>query len=192
MGSYFSYLYFAKYKLLGYRYITLIAFVSITLYLLVFYFIIDYNLPKEMLFLPILLRSFGYVLLSICLITSLTRLPFNIFFNGIAVNGFVGAGLAGVFGSAVLVRLFKITFNKNIMLISSHIDNSYADVNINNIFMLVKDQALIVSLKELYGWLSFISIIILFLIILIKIDINPRSVILPTYKAIRRFYARIT
>ena len=58
LGSYFSYLYFAKYKLLGYRYITLIASVSITLYLLVFFFIIDYNLPKEMLFLPILLRRF--------------------------------------------------------------------------------------------------------------------------------------
>ena len=46
------------------------AFSCIIVYLLVFYFYLDYDLPKEALYLPVFFRGMGYVIVAICFLTS--------------------------------------------------------------------------------------------------------------------------
>lgn len=75
---------------------TVIAFSSITGYLMYFYFGIDYALPKETLFVPLFLRSFGYVIIAICFLTVLSRVPFQHFFQAVSVQSFVSAGFVGL------------------------------------------------------------------------------------------------
>lgn len=71
VGAVFTYFTFSRRKW-RYKTMTVIAFSAITLYLLYFYFGIDYALPKETLFVPLFLRSFGYVIIAICFLTVLS------------------------------------------------------------------------------------------------------------------------
>ena len=58
---------------------TVIAFSAIVGYLTLFYFTIDYHLSKEFLIFPIFLRGFGYMIIAICFLTALSRVPFSEF-----------------------------------------------------------------------------------------------------------------
>ena len=77
-GSLFTYQTFALRKWC-YRTMTVIAFSAIVGYLTLFYFTIDYHLSKEFLIFPIFLRGFGYVIIAICFLTALSRVPFSEF-----------------------------------------------------------------------------------------------------------------
>ena len=114
-GSIFCYLTFAR-KKWKYKTMSVIAFVAITGYLIYFYFTIDYNLPKETLLIPIFLRSFAYVIIAIIFLTSLSKVPFQYFFQAISIQGFVSASLGGALGSAILGHFLNFTMKKNIML----------------------------------------------------------------------------
>lgn len=77
-GSLFTYQTFALRKWC-YRTMTVIAFSAIVGYLTLFYFTIDYHLSKEFLIFPIFLRGFGYMIIAICFLTALSRVPFSEF-----------------------------------------------------------------------------------------------------------------
>lgn len=111
LGSVFTYYVFAlrKWK---YKTMTVIAFSAITGYLMYFYFRIDYDLPKEALALPIFLRSFGYVIIAICFLTALSRVPFQHFFEAVSVQAFVSAGFGSVLGTAILGRALNVVMKK--------------------------------------------------------------------------------
>lgn len=187
-GSIFTYYTFALRKW-SYRTMTVIAFIAITGYLMEFYFVIDYNLPKESLVLPVFLRGFGYVIIAICFLTSLSRVPFPNFFQAVSIQGFFSAGIAGAFGTAVLSRLFKIVVKRNAMLMGSTIDNVnpfVSRLSFDEIYGAVQQQALIVSMKEIYGWLAITALFCLLFFMVKESDIRPKYAIHPTYRAIRR------
>ena len=122
LGSVFTYYVFAlrKWK---YKTMTVIAFSAITGYLMYFYFRIDYDLPKEALALPIFLRSFGYVIIAICFLTALSRVPFQHFFEAVSVQAFVSAGFGSVLGTAILGRALNVVMKKNAILLSANLDH---------------------------------------------------------------------
>ena len=88
VGAGFTFFTFSRRKW-RYKTMTVIAFSSITGYLMYFYFGIEYALPKETLFIPLFLRSFGYVMIAICFLTVLSRVPFQHFFQAVSVQSFV-------------------------------------------------------------------------------------------------------
>ena len=187
-GAVFAYCTFALRKW-RYKAMTVIAFVAITGYLMIFYFTIDYNLPKETLWLPVFLRSFGYVIIAICFITSLSRVPFEHFFETISIQGFVSAGLGGALGSAILGHALQGAMKKNTMLLGSTLDrvNELAvSVPKGELYGVLQQQALMVSMKELYGWLTLFSLFCLLLFLLKESSIRPHKVLHPTYRSIRR------
>lgn len=60
---------------------TAIAFGLAVIYLAYFYFVIDYCVEKEMLFVPLFIRGAGAVIISIVFLTSIVQsgLPFQVF-----------------------------------------------------------------------------------------------------------------
>lgn len=192
IGAVFAYRYFALRKW-SYQTMTAIGFAAATLYLVFFYFTVDYNLPKEMLVIPIFLRSFGYVIVAICFITALMRVPFNCFFQTITIQGFFSAGIAGVMGTAIVEHFFKLLFAKNSMLLSAHIDNvnpATGSLGFTQLYGAIAEQSLIVTIKELYGWLALLGIVCLILFAIKKSRIHPKYVILPAFRTIRRMIGR--
>ena len=169
---------------------TVIAFSSITGYLMYFYFGIEYALPKETLFVPLFLRSFGYVMIAICFLTVLSRVPFQHFFQAVSVQAFVSAGFGGALGTAILGHALNGAMAKNSMLLGSavdHVNPFVSRIPLGELYGAVQQQALMVSMKELYGWLILMALFCLLVFLVHESDIRPYKVLHPTYRSIRRF-----
>lgn len=192
VGGLFTYHTFALRKWC-YRRMTVIAFSGIVGYLSLFYFTIDYNLPKEFLILPLFLRGFAYVIIAICFLTALSRVPFQHFFEAVSIQAFVSAGFGGALGTALLSRIFKIVTKSNALTWSTHLDatNPLArQLSTAELYGALQQQAILVSMKELYGWLALSGILCLLLFMIKESDIRPKYALHPTYRAIRRLIAR--
>lgn len=188
VGAFFTYRLFALRKW-PYRTMIQIAFAAITGYLMMFYFTIDYNLPKEMLVLPIFLRSFGYVIVAICLLTYLSHVPFHHFFMAVSVQSFVSAGFGSVLGTAILGRALNLLMKKNAMLLGANLDHVHPLANhipFGQLYGAVQEQALMVTLKELYGWLTLFGMVCLLVLFLQDGSERPFKALHPTYRFIRR------
>ncbi|KAA6342154.1 hypothetical protein EZS27_010079 [termite gut metagenome] len=188
-GCFFTWRTFAIRK---WRYSTMhvIGLACIIAYLFLFYFGIDYNLPKTALMLPIFLRGFGYVVIAICFLTILTRVPFIPNFpQSLTVQAFFSASLGGVIGDAVVSHFLKLGIQWNSMFLGAELDNTNVLAHQHStaeLYGMVQQQALMVSMKDLYGWLALLGIFCLLLILLNESDIRPRNTIEPTYKVIRK------
>lgn len=188
-GSVFTYRVFARRKW-SYKSMTVIAFAAFTGYLMYFYFAIDYNLPKESLIFPLFLRSFGYVIIAICFLTSLSRVPFQFFFQAISIQAFVSAGFGGALGTAVLGHALTAAVKKNAMLLGATLDRVHpfaGHLPKAELYGALQQQALMVSMKEIYGWLTLLALACLLLFMLSESSIRPKFVFHPKYRAIRRF-----
>ncbi len=191
-GSFFAYQTFALRKW-QYKTMTVIALSAIVIYLVLFYFIIDYNLPKESLILPIFLRGFGYVIIAICFITALIRVPFQNFFQALSAQAFVSAGFGGALGTAILGQALKVVMKRNSMLLGANLDNVNplaSKLSFGELYGALQQQSLMVSMKELYGWLALLGIACLLAFMIKESNIRPKYAIHPTYRAIRRLIKR--
>lgn len=190
-GAAFAYLTFARRKW-AYQTMISIAFACYTLYLGYFYFFIDYDLPKEALAFPVYIRSFGYVVMAICLLTVLSRVPFPYhFFQSIAIQGFVSAACGNAIGTAIVGRVLSIVQKKNYMLLGTPLDRVNPDaahLPLSALNGAVQEQALMVSMKEIYGWLLMVSCCCLLFLLLRKSDIRPLRAIHPAYSVIRKAF----
>ena len=192
IGAVFAFHTFAKRK---WTYSTMftIGLAFIIAHLAVMYFHIDYNLPKHTLTLPIALRSFGYILIAILLLTLMTRVEFTHFFETICIQGFFSATLAGALGSAVIGRWLKIAMGNHATLLEITMDNvntTATHIPTQQLYGLIQQQSLMLAMKEIYGWLLIIALFAFLGILLIKSDIRPKYAIHPTYSALRRLIKR--
>jgi hypothetical protein len=190
IGIVFTWQTFARRKW-SYQRMLVIAFSCITIYLAYFYFRIDYNLSKEDLFLPVIIRSAGYVIVAVLVLTANARLPFPfIFLHGLSFQNMFSAALAGPIGNAIVGRLLKVIMTRNSMLLGERLDHitlSQNSKSLGELYGMVQVQSLLESMKEIYGWLLFVSILSLIGLMLRYSGIRPIKVIEPTYKAIYKF-----
>lgn len=140
---------------------------------------------------PIFARNFGYVTLAITVLTANTRMPFPFhFFQGVTIQNVFSAALGSAIGCAIIGRALKVTMAKNAMLISSGIDNVNGNVQhipLGEIYGIVQQQALIVSMKEIYGWLGMACIAVIFVLLLRKEHLSkPIRVTHPKFKTLRK------
>lgn len=187
-GSLFAYQTFALRKW-SYRRMTVIAFAAIVGYLMIFYFLIDYRLPKEALMFPLFLRGFGYVIIAICFLTALSYVPFPNFFQSVSVQAFVSAAFGGALGTAILGQVMKVVLKRNALTWSAALDRVNpltGQMSLGELYGALQQQALIVTLKELYGWLTLLGILCFLLFMLKESDIRPKYAIHPTYRVIRK------
>lgn len=189
-GILFTWQTFARRKW-SYQRMLVIAFSCFALYLAYFYFGIDYNLTKESLFLPVILRSAGYVMVAVMMLTANSRLPFPfIFLHGLSFQNLFSAALAAPIGNAIVGRLLTVSMTHNAMVLGEGMDRvnqSIRHIPAGELYGMVQVQALIESMKEIYGWLLFVAIFCLIGLMMRYSGIRPRKVIEPTYRGIYRF-----
>lgn len=194
IGCGFTYLTFALRKW-RYKTMTAIAFSLAIVYLAYFYFFIDYGVEKEMLFLPLFFRGAAAVIISIVFLTSIVQsgLPFQVFPQALTINGFTGAVMGATLGPAIIGEFLRHTMAKNASLLGSAITDFNPDtahVPLGQLYGLVQRQALVVSMKEIYGWLLIIAIFSLMIILVSYGPLRPAA-FFPKWKTVRRTFRRI-
>lgn len=188
-GCAFTYFTFALRKW-RYKTMTAIAFALAIVYLAYFYFLIDYGVEKEMLFVPLFFRGAASVIISIVFLTSIVQsgLPFQVFPQALTINGFTGAVMGATLGPALIGEFLSHIVAKNAALIGSVMtDTNPASVHIpiGQLYGMVQLQALVVSMKEIYGCLLIVALVALTVILVSYSYVRPRA-IFPKWKTIRR------
>ncbi len=194
-GCVFTYYTFALRKW-RYKTMTAIAFALVLVYLAYFYFLIDYGVEKEMLFVPLFFRGAAAVIISIVYLTSIVQsgLPFQVFPQALTINGFTGAVMSATLGPAIIGELLRHTVAKNAALLGTTLTDSAISARhlpFESIYGMVQVQALVVSMKEIYGWLLIAGIIALLIILVSYGPIRPWA-IFPKWKTIRRIIRHTT
>ena len=187
IGIVFTWQTFARRKW-SYQRMLVIAFSCFAFYLAYFYFRIDYNLPKEALYIPVIARSAGYVMVAVIMLTANARLPFPYtFLHGLSFQNMFSAALAGAIGNAIVGRALKVIMVRNSMLLGTGMDNielSAPHTQFGELYGMIQVQSLLESMKEIYGWLLFVAILCLIVLMLRYCGIRPMKVIEPTYRTI--------
>lgn len=193
-GCGFTYFTFALRKW-RYKTMTAIGFALAIVYLAYFYFFLDYGVEKEMLFMPLFFRGAAAVIISIIFLTSIVQsgLPFQVFPQALTINGFTGAVMSATFGPAVVGEFLRHVMAKNASLIGSVMTASNPDairVPVGELYGMVQLQALVVSMKEIYGWLLMVAFVVLLVILVSYAPLRPWA-IFPKWKTIRRTIRRM-
>lgn len=186
----FCYVVFARMRW-TFKTMTILGFLFALVYLSYFYFIIDYNIDKEMMFIPIFFRGAAVVTCAICFLTAISQagLPFPNFAQALTVNGFASAVMGSTIGPAILGEIFENTLTKNAMLIGSQmtaVNSQVANIPIGKLYGIVQQQALMVSMKEVFGWLIMIAIIVIILLLAASSGTIRPSAIHPKWSTIRK------
>lgn len=192
-GCCFTYFTFALRKW-RYKTMTAFGFTLAIVYLAYFYFFIDYGVEKEMLFIPLFSRGAASVIISIVFLTSIVQsgLPFQVFPQALTINGFTGAVMGAVFGPAIIGEALSHVMARNAARLSAAVTDVSQSVHmpLGNLFGMVQTQALIVSMKEIYGWLLIIALGSLAVIIIGYGPMRPWA-IFPKWRTIRRTLRRL-
>lgn len=194
VGCAFTYFTFARRKW-RYKTMTAIGFAFAAAYLAWFYFTIDYGVEKEMLFLPLFLRGAGAVIISIVFLTSIVQsgLPFRVFPEALTLNGFTGAVMGATFGPAIVGEALRHIMASNAALLGAEANDFVPEIvamPVGQLMGLVQVQALVVSMKEIYGWLLIVALVSLAAILLSYSPVRP-SAIFPKWSTIRRVVRRL-
>ncbi|MBD5355371.1 MAG: hypothetical protein HDR85_10810 [Bacteroides sp.] len=193
-GCGFTYVTFALRKW-RYKTMTAIGFALAAIYLAYFYFLIDYGVEKEMLFIPLFFRGAASVIISIVFLTSIVQsgLPFQVFPQALTINGFTGAVMGATLGPAIVGELLRHTMAKNAALLGAGLTDfnpAAAHIPLGQLYGMVQTQALVVSMKEIYGWLLILALLSLVVIAVSYGPLRPR-VVFPKWKTIRRTLRRM-
>ena len=115
-------------------------------------------------------------------------LPFQTFPQALTINGFTGAVMGATFGPAIIGEWLRHTMAKNAALIGA----GFTDVNpvtshipLGQLYGIVQGQALVVSMKEIYGWLLIVALVSLLIICVSYGPIRP-SAFFPKWRTVRR------
>lgn len=188
-GCAFTYFTFATRKW-SYKTMAAIAFTLAAGYLAYFYFLIDYGVEKEMLFVPLFLRGAAAVIISIVFLTSIVQsgLSFRDFPQALTINGFTGAVMGATLGPAIVGEFLSHTIARNAAQLGTALtasNPSAAHIPLGTLFGMVQEQALVVSMKEIFGWLLIVAILSLAIILASFGTIRPFA-IFPKWRTIRR------
>ena len=189
VGCAFTYFTFALRKW-RYKTMTAIGFALAAVYLAYFYFLIDYGVEKEMLFIPLFARGMASVIISIVFLTSIVQsgLPFMVFPQALTINGFTGAVMGATLGPALIGEWLRHVMARNAMLAGSNIvdfNPAVSGFSFGQLYGMVQTQALVVSMKEIYGWLLMVALASLLVILVGYGEVRP-SAIFPKWSTIRK------
>lgn len=156
----------------GYKVPVFLGFAFIVGYQCIMYFLIDPNMNIEWLYFPTLLRGAGYIILYISLTVYVTGIvPFQHFFQVLAILGFVRTGFGSVLGGAIYSRVLQYIIPENFQTITIELDPVNTAVNSETFISVYGEamrQATLVSLKEMYGWVCIVGVLFLALILFEK------------------------
>lgn len=142
------------------------------LYQFVMYFLISPEMNIERLYLPLILKNAGNVMIYVVLTTYLSQIvPFKHFFQALCAVGFVREGIGGPIASALVARIFKITYQSNYYTLGGELDAlnpMTGHLSFPTYFGELQRQAMLVSIKEVFGYAVLFGILLLLFILITR------------------------
>lgn len=147
--------------------IVITGFVSFLLYQLMLYFLIDPSTEKYMLYLPMLFKGAGVSIVYTSLTYALAGcVTFEYYFEAMCVIGFIRTSFGGPLSSAIVTVIFNKVKQDNIAELGSYIDYMYNNYDtFQGLYNEFQRQMLMSSLKDVYGWVAIIAVLILLAIL---------------------------
>lgn len=167
VGTGFFYMSLVKWKW-RVKMIVLTGFISFFLYQAMLYFLIDASTDKWMLYLPFLFKGAGASIVYTSLTYALAEcVTFQYYFEAMCVIGFIRTSFGAPLSSSIITRLFNYVSLENIAGLSSEIDpmNQLSN-SFSTVYTELQRQVLMVSLKEVFGYMVIAAILIILAILL--------------------------
>ncbi|MGM9866878.1 MAG: hypothetical protein ACI303_03310 [Lepagella sp.] len=160
LGCLISWLWLKKWKFNVYKLLA-IGLMGLTLYACGFYFQIADYINIELLRAPIMLRGFGYSVLSISLMWSLHHImTFEHFFQSLSVFNIFHMFIGGVIGCAIYAWGIRYYMADNIIRYTAYLDLpsfTSAPFAIGPWMEDFVSSMMAVSIKQLYGWVLYVG-----------------------------------
>lgn len=174
----------------GYKRAVFVGFGLIVAYQCIMYFLIDPRVNIEWLYFPTMLRGAGYIILYISLTVYVSGfVPFQHFFQVLAILGFVRTGFGSVLGGAVYGRFMRYLVPENFQSLTANLDAVnplVGRIPFGQLYGEAMKQSMLVSIKEMYGWTCIVGIF--FLCMLLSYRFLNRNAVgrLPGMRRIKR------
>jgi len=167
-----------------------LSFALLTSYIVAMYFLIDGNTNKEAFFIPLVAVGISEVMIgSISNVYLSQSVPFSYFFFGLSAIGYSRCGIGNAAGAALVQRLYNWAVVKNSMSASENIDGTVLPFDMpswSETMAVVSRQSVMMTLKECYGYLILVGIVMILLIIMSTYKTTVTRLI-PKMSAIRRW-----
>ncbi len=154
---------------LSYKTVTFIGFLLVVLYQVTMYFIISPAMNIERLYLPVLLKNAGNVIIYIVLTVYMSQIiSFQHFFQGLCAIGFIREGIGAPIAAAVISRVFKETIQSNYFTMGSALDAVNpltGQIPVAAYMGELQRQVMLVSIKEVFGYAILLGILLLIFIL---------------------------
>lgn len=166
----------------------MVALMLLTAYEVSMYFLIDGDTNREAFFIPLFAFGVSEVMIGSASNVYLSQsVPFSHFFYGLSAIGYIRCGIGTAVGSSVVQRLYNWAISKNSINAGDNLDGTVLPFDLpswSDTVSVVSKQAVMMSIKECYGYLTAIGIIMMMLIIIHHYRL-PVIRLLPRMSAIR-------
>ena len=187
VGSLLAFFTFVKWHW-GFKKYFMVTLVLLTFYEASMYFLIGSDTNREAFFIPLFALGVSEVMIGSASNVYLSQsLPFSHFFFGLSSIGYIRCGIGTAMGSAVVQRLYNWFISKNSINAGDNLDGTVLPFDMpswSNTLSVVSKQAMMIAIKECYGYLIAIGIVMMILIIIHHYRL-PVKRLLPRMSAIR-------
>lgn len=170
-----------------------VGYACVVLYLLLIYCQIDPQTNIESFYVPAVLRGIGLLLLYIVLTLYIANIvPFKHNFQALCIMGFIRMSLGTVLGSSLIDNWMHYLTEKNSLLLSPELDSVNTVFQASGLSQVTQElsrQVMMVSMKEIYGYMAMAGILILIIILLEK-EMKRLNLFFPKLKKIRHIFKR--
>lgn len=187
VGSLLAFAAFVKWHW-GFKKYFMIALLLLTFYEVAMYFLIGGDTNREAFFIPLFALGISEVMIGSASNVYLSQsLPFSHFFYGLSSIGYIRCGIGTAMGSATVQRIYNWAISKNSINAGDNLDGTVLPFDMpswSNTLSVISKQAVMISIKECYGYLIAIGIVMMLLIIIHHYRL-PVKRLLPRMSAIR-------
>lgn len=165
-------LWWIKVVKLKYTSLLSIGFTAILIYHLIMYFGLSPHVNVEMFYLPTMLRAFGYAIFFAALTIYLEEImPFEHFFMGLTICGFIRNGLVETIASAGYAHALRYyTAEYSTHYFSSSMPAGLAPDITGYVAKMDALAPLMSSVKTVFGWSCFIGAAVLLVFLLYDVE----------------------
>lgn len=153
----------------GFKLLIFVGFFLLVIYEYYMYFLIYPDLNIESLYLPDYLRGIGHGILYIALTIYVAKsVPFQHFFQGLCILGFIRTSIATPLGTGILNRCMRHLQQDKLGILSRDMDQLQIwspNVSVKQLYAELLTQTTLTSLRELFGWICITGTILLIIII---------------------------